>query len=185
MPVASFVESFKHSPVQQPDNSWVWAYSVPVLGSVYEAELNGKYIDRGVRWEMRVSKPGEYSDFLWYHGESDLPATSGFWVLKNKPSEPADLLRIDWQRNPARQTGSIKYTNVVPGGAENGGYISYSVSTSKPYDRAYTIYNKGKSQTTYIEWNDATRDGRVKDSAHFKDNNWHYWDSQLINAEGK
>jgi hypothetical protein len=74
---------------------------------------------------------------------------------------------------------------VVPGGADNGGHISYSVSTSTPYDRAYTIYNKGKSQTTYIEWNDATRDGRVKDSAHFRDTNWHYWDSQLVNAEGK
>ena len=185
VPVASFVESFKHSPTQQPDLSWVWTYTVTVQRSTYSAELHGRYIDRGVRWEMHVSKQGEYSDFVWYYGESDLLATEGFWVLKNKPSDPTDLIRINWRRDTAKNTGDIKYANVVPGGAENGGYISYSVTRSTPYDRAYNIYNKGKNQTTYIEWNSATKEGRVKDSAHFRDDNWHYWNSELINVESR
>lgn len=183
VPVASFVESFKYSPVQQPDYSWVWKYSVPVLHSVYEAELHGKYIDNGVRWEMYISKQGEYTGFLWYYGESDLPATQGFWILKNKPSDPNDLLRIDWKRNLAQKTSEIKYTNIVPGGVENGGFISYAITTSTSFDSTYTIFNKWKNQTTYIEWNSSTKAGRVKDSVHFKDDNWHCWDSRQNNTE--
>ncbi len=183
VPVASFVESFKHSPVQQPDYSWIWTYSVPVLNSIYEAELHGKFIDNGIRWEMYISKQGEYQDFLWYYGESDLPATKGFWILKNKPSEPNDLLRIDWKRDLTQKTSEIKYTNIIPGGVENGGYISYAITTSTAYDRTYTIFNKGKKQTTNIEWNSSTIAGRVKDSLHFSDDIWHCWDSQHVNTE--
>ena len=185
VPVASFVESFKYSPIQQSDYSWVWRYSVPVLNSVYEAELHGKYIDTGVRWEMYISKQGEYTGFLWYYGESDLPATKGFWILKNKPSDPNDLLQIDWRRDPAQKISEIEYTNIVPGGAENGGYISYAVTTSTLFDRTYTIFNKGKKQTTYIEWNSLTENGRVKDSIHFSNDNWYCWDSQHLNSECK
>ena len=103
--------------------------------------------------------------------------------MKSKPSDPTDLIRIDWRRNPSRNTSDIKYTNVVPGGPENGGYISYAVTGSTPYDRTYTIYNKGKNQTTYIEWNSATKEGRVKDAAHFRDDSWHYWNSELLNVQ--
>jgi hypothetical protein len=183
VPVASFVESFKHTPVQQSDGSWVWTYNVPVGGTTYNAALHGKYVNQGVRWEMYVTKQGEYSDFLWYYGESDLPVTSGFWVLKDKPFVPTDLLRIDWHRNLENNTGDIKYTNIIPGGAENGGFISFTVSESIEFDRAYQIFNKGKNETTYIEWNHVTLEGRVKDSIHFGNNDWHCWDSQLINTD--
>jgi len=182
VPVASFIEAFKYSPIQQPDYSWVWKYNVPVLNSVFEAELHGKYIDNGVRWEMYISKQGEYTGFLWYYGESDFPASKGFWILKNKPSNPSDLLRIDWYRNLAQKTNEIKYTNIVPGGSENGGYISYTFTTSSSFDSTYIIFNKGQNQTTYIEWNSSTQAGRVKDSIHFSDDNWHCWDSQHINS---
>jgi hypothetical protein len=183
VPVASFVESFNHTPVQQPDYTWVWTYDVPVGGVVYIVELHGKYIDNGVRWEMYISKQGEYSDFLWYYGESDLPATEGYWVLKNKPAVPTDLLRIDWHRNLADKTSDIKYMNVVPGGSENGGFISYAITRATTYDRSYEIFNKGKNETTNIEWNSVTKEGRVKDALHFGDGNWRCWNSQLVNTE--
>ncbi len=181
IPVASFVESIKQTPVKQPDNSWVWTYSITVQEITYTAELHGKYIDSGVRWDMYITKQNEYTNFLWYYGESNSDNTQGYWVLKERPTKTDDLLRIDWHRNPASETGDIKYTNIVPGGAENGGYISFTVSQNEPYNRSYTIYNKGKNETTYIEWNKSTRAGRVKDSQHFGDDNWHYWDSSLKN----
>ncbi len=183
VPVASFVESFKHTPTPQPDASWIWTYDVPVAGVTYTAALHGKYIDKGVRWEMYITKQGEFLDFLRYYGESDLPETEGFWVLKNTPAIPTDLIRIDWHRNPSNNTGDIKYTNVVPGGSENGGFISFAMTTSNSFDRAYEIYNKGKNETTNIEWNSITKEGRVKDTLHFGDTNWRCWNSQLINSE--
>jgi hypothetical protein len=182
IPVTSFAESIKQTPVNQPDGSWIWTYSITVAGITYSAELHGKYISSGVRWEMYITKQNEYTDFLWYYGESDTNNTKGYWLLKDKPSNPNDLLRIDWQRNPANETGDIRYTNIVPGGIENGGYISFEVSQDEPYNRSYIIYNKGKNETTYIEWSNTTITGRVKDSIHFKDNNWHCWDSNLNNV---
>ncbi len=182
IPVTAFVESIKQTPVKQPDGSWIWTYSITVVGTTYTAELHGKYVSSGVRWDMYITKENEYTDFLWYYGESDSNNTKGYWVLKDKPSNPNDLLRIDWHRNPVNETGVIKYTNIVPGGTENGGYISFELSQVETYNRAYVIFNKSKNETTYIEWSSTNKAGRVKDSVHFKDSNWHCWDSNLNNV---
>ena len=176
VPVAAFIESFDHSPEQQPDYTWIWSYDVPVDDQLYNAELHGKFIDNGIRWEMYISKEGEYSNFQWYYGESNLPATEGFWILKKNPSDPTELLRIDWHRDITDGSNDIEYTNIVPGGPENGGYIFYEATTESPYDRSYEIYNKGKDNTTNIEWNSSTMEGRVKDSRHFGNSDWHCWD---------
>ena len=177
IPVAAFLESFNHSPEQQPDYTWVWSYDVTINDIAHMVELHGRYIDNGVRWEMYVSKEGEYTEFQWYYGESALPATEGYWILKKNPSDPTDLLRIDWHRDIAEDSHDIKYTNIVPGGPENGGYILYEVTAETPYDRSYEIYNKGKRNTTYIEWDSAQRAGQVKDLRHFGDSEWHCWDA--------
>jgi|WetSurMetagenome_2_1015567.scaffolds.fasta_scaffold124946_2 hypothetical protein len=182
IPMASFVASINQTPVKQPDNSWVWTDSITVQGITYTAELHGKYISSGVRWDMYISKQNDFTDFLWYYGETNNNNTSGFWVLKEKPSKSVDLLRIDWHRNSADETGDIKYTNIQAGGADNGGYISFVVNKQAPYDRSYTIFNKSKNETTDIEWSVSTKAGRVKDSQHFGDSNWHYWDSSLKNT---
>lgn len=182
IPVDAFVKSLTQNPVRQPDNSWVWTYSVTVQLVTYTAELHGKYIDDGVRWDMYISQQNGFTDYPWYYGESDFANTEGFWVLKAEPAKNTDLLRIDWHRDPAKGTGDITYTNIVPNGPENGGYISFAVTDDEPYDRSYTIFNKGKNQTTYIEWVNATLVGRVKDSAHFGDSTWHCWDATLTNT---
>ncbi len=181
VPVAAFAESFNHIPQQQADYSWIWSYNVSLLGIVYTAELHGKFIDNGVRWDMYISKQGEYADFLWYYGESDLPATEGFWILKHNPSDPTDFIQIDWGRDLAEGTHDIRYTNIVPGGAENGGYIWHGLTT-EPFDRFFNLFNKGQNNHTYIEWNSTTKAGRVKDAKHFGDNEWHYWDSNHMDV---
>jgi len=179
VPVASFGESFHHVPTRQPDHSWVWTYEVTVQKATYTAELHGRYTESGVRWDMYVTKQGEYSNFRWYYGESNVRATEGYWIMMNRPADPSDLLRIDWHRNSNHGTSDIRYTNIVPGGPENGGYIFYEVSTDSPYNLSYDIYNKGKDNHTYIEWSNATKAGRVKDPLHFGDSQWHCWDDNL------
>ena len=179
IPTAAFVESLKQTPVKQPDGAWIGTYSLTVQGTTYTAKLRGTYVTAGVRWEMYISKQNEYIDYLWYYGESSLGSTNGYWVLKDKPAIATDLLRIDWNRNPTAQTGEIKYTNIVPGGSENGGYISFTVAQSQAYDRSYVIYNRGKNESMEIAWNAATKAGRVKDLIHFGDSAWHCWDTSL------
>jgi len=182
VPVAAFRESFHHTPVEQPDGSWVWSYSIVLGSAVYTAKLRGQFIAEGVRWEMRISKAGEYEDFLWYYGEHRLPATEGFWILKLSPANPIDFLRIDWSRNISAGTYTIKYTNIVPGGPENGGYIDFQYTKDVPYDYTCDIYNRGEDNHTCIEYSSSTGEGRVKDFKHFGDNEWHCWDSDRMNV---
>jgi len=182
VPVAAFQASFRNIPLQQEDGSWVWSYAVRIGETVHSAKLHGQFITEGVRWDMRISKEGEYEDFLWYYGESDLPATDGFWILKQSPAVPEDLLRIDWSRNVSAETHTIRYTNIVPDGPENGGYIDARHTDDTPYDRIWDIYNKGQDNHTYIEWSSATGEGRVKDVQRFGDEEWHCWDGDRLNV---
>ncbi len=183
VPVAAFAASFQNIPYKENDRTWIWEYSVNIGGKKHTAELQGAYIPEGVEWEMRISKKGEYTDFLWYNGQSNLGGTEGYWIMKENPSKPNDLLRIDWERDPYEQTNEIKYTNIKPGGPENGGYIRTSVTNDTPYDASWDIYNKGQDNHTYIEWNRSTEKGRVKDSKRFSDSQWHCWGSDHKNLD--
>jgi hypothetical protein len=182
VPVAAFRASFHNIPLQLDDGSWLWDYSVNVGGSIYTAELHGQFITEGVHWAMNISKEGEYEDFLWYYGECDLPATGGFWILKKSPADPTDLVRVDWSRNISAGTHAVRYTNIVPDGLDNGGYIDTQYTKGVPYDHIWDMYNKDEDNHTYIEWSSTTKEGRVKDLDRFGDSDWHCWDSDLMNV---
>lgn len=179
IPVASFAESFNHSPVLQNDGTWIWSYNVNLGSTQYTASLHGKIVDANVNWNMYISKAGEYTDFNWYSGSSHLSGSHGTWTLMDTPSNPTPLLQIDWNYDKATNTGDLKYTNVVPNGPENGGYIYYGTDTTVDYDAFYDIYNKGLDDLIEIEWNRMLFDGRVRNLNHFGNLDWHYWDSNL------
>jgi hypothetical protein len=181
VPVAAFRESFHHTPVQQPDGSWIWSYSVNIGVSIYTAELHGQFITEGARWEMRISKEGEYEDFLWYYGEHNLPATEGFWILKKSHADPTDFIQIDWSRNISAGTYAITYTNIAPADPLNGCYVDVQYTKGVPYDYICDIYNEVAGNHTYIDWSSTTGAGRVKDFQHFGDNDWRCWDSDQMN----
>jgi hypothetical protein len=182
VPVAAFRASFEHAPVQQDDGSWLWSYSVNIGNATYTAQLHAQFITEGVRWVMNISKEGEYENFMWYYGECNLPATEGFWILKKSPADPTDSVRIDWSRNISAGTHAVRYTNIVPGAPENGGYIDTQYTKGTPYDHIWDLHNKGQDNHTYIEWSSTTAEGRVKNSSHFGDESWHCWNSTRTNV---
>lgn len=181
VPVAAFHESFNHQPTLQPDNTWVWPYSFTVWGFVYNAELHAETVAGNTEWSMYISKEGVYADFLWFSGVSNLPLTEGTWTLNKDPNDPTPFIGIEWHRDPIDGTADIKYTNIVPGGSENGGYIFYGITNETPYDAFYDIYNKGKDNHTDIEWNRTTLEGRVRDPWFYGDNDWRCWNGDLEN----
>lgn len=174
VPVAAFLESFNHQPVLQPDGSWLWAYDVNVSGTVYHAKLFGQTVQQGISWRMLVSKEGAYTDFEWFTGFSNLPATEGTWQLNRDPGDPNAFLAIEWQRNAQDSTGSIKYTKV-----QTGGFIYYGKTTDPIYDAFYQIFNAEQNNETDIKWNIGNKNGRVNDQLHFGNTDWHCWDENL------
>ncbi|MFC1799764.1 hypothetical protein ACFL2Z_02500 [Candidatus Eisenbacteria bacterium] len=180
IPVAAFLESFNHEATRQPNGSWLWDYNFTV-GVIHLAELYGKIEDDDVVWEMYISREGEggYTDFLWFSGRSALDGSQGTWTLYQDPDSPTEMIGITWHRDAEAGTADIRYTNIVPGGPEYGGYIHYGVTGGDPYDAFYDIYNKGKENHTNIEWNIDDKYGRVKDPAHFLDQDWYCWNGAL------
>lgn len=177
VPVAAFVESFNHVPMQMDDGSWLWSYSVTAGSQVYRAKLYGAIGGTGTTWRMYISKDGVYESFLWYTGEADLLLTRGSWTLNRSPEQAHPLIEITWHRDPQQATGDIRYTNVEEGNPENGGYIFWGTTTGEPHDAFYDVCNKGQNNHTEAEWDQVTGAGRVRDPHHFGDSAWHCWDA--------
>jgi hypothetical protein len=183
IPVASFVESFNHEPELQEDGWWLWSYSVTVGVNVYTAELYGRFGGLGTRWEMYVSKAGDYTDFLWYKGEADILLTEGWWLLYESPQSPNEFLDIEWQRDPVTATGDIRYTVVKAGHVQEGGYIFYGTTTDTVHDAFYDIYDIAADNHLDVEWHQTDEYGRVRDPRHFGNDDWYCWDGNHDDTE--
>lgn len=178
VPVTAFLESFNHQAVYYPDEDhWLWRYNFWVAGAAHLAELKGYIANDTVNWEMRITKANHYTSFLWYYGKNSFDRSGGYWILNENPDSPSPLLRIDWTYDGGG-IGDISYTNIIPGGAENGGYIHYG-SMEGDLTRFYDIYNKGQDNLCKIQWNHNDLHGHVQDPDRFGDNQWHCWDITL------
>lgn len=183
IPVAAFREAFNHQPVLQSDGSWLWQYDIEVQEENYTAKLFGKTITEGVEWRMLLSKSGAYTDFEWFTGLSNLPATEGTWMLNKNPESPVPYISVEWSRNTQEETAEIKYTLISPSLAQDGSYIHYGKTNDVPMNRFYRIYKSEEENLIDIQWNYESHFGRVMDMLHFQDKNWHCWDSKLDDTE--
>lgn len=171
LPVLAFKAALNQTPVAQDDGSWEWSYTV--LGAAIK--LNGKVENSTVTWNLYVD------DFKWYTGTHDTGFSSGTWTFYKSKEENHEILGIAWTKNTATGTYDIKYTNIEPGGTENGGYIQYGLTTGSPYNAFYDIYNKGQNNLTNVKWNTSTKEGSIKDPKFYNDSNWHCWDAAGAN----
>ncbi len=183
VPVLAFTEAFNHQPTLQNDGSWLWTYNFTAGGVIYTSKLYGTPNVDGVDWKMLLTKTGEYSDFEWFTGFSNLPATEGTWTLNLDPANPEPFINIDWQRNVEENTASVQYTNIIPGDPGNGSYIKYGKTIDSTYNRYYKIWSAQNSNLTDIIWNYENHFGSVNDQQHFGDPNQHCWDELLMDSD--
>jgi len=178
VPVASLNEAIKHECTKVETNKWVWAFSVVAPDkATYTCQLYATVTKTEVNWEMKISKASGFQNFTWYTGVSKIDGTQGTWTLFDNPLSNKQIIGIEWHHN-ADNTADIKYTNIVPSGSENGGYIQYG-TTKNTLNAFYSIFTKGKNNLTQIEWNITTHEGHVKDAIKFGDSKWHCWNTTL------
>lgn len=184
VPVASFYEAFNHQYIKENDNLWSWSYSFIAQNVNHTAKLTAMYIedDNKIQWDMYISKDKVYSNFHWYSGYSNISGLEGKWTLNESNIKPSPLLEILWHRNTSTGASDIKYTNIVPNGPENGGYIYYSVTPGATLDASYDIFNKGENNLINIQWNKTSKNGRIKDAKHFLNTDWHCWDNLFLDC---
>jgi hypothetical protein len=172
VPVCTFLEAFNHECTwSSGDEAWRWKYSTMVGLLTYDVKLLGKVEGDSAHWRMYITHEGDYEDFLWYQGWSQLNDLGGRWVMYESPTKTNELLGIYWEKNTVDNTVSIMYKNICPTwispfGNGSGGYIYYGTSVNT-YNRFYTIYDAVNDNETNIEWNFGDERGRIVDSIKY------------------
>ena len=180
VPVAAYKTALSQEAHHVSGDKWVWEYSVGLGFKVYTARLYGETFEDKVVWEMYISLQNDFKDFLWFSGTQNIEGTAGQWIIYESPTKNNELLQIDWTKNVDDETGTLKYTNIKPEGAENGGYIYYGNDQEGEYNAFFDIYNKGQDNLIEIDINTTHNNGRIKHFNYYLDNLWHCWNSSLI-----
>ncbi|MEQ8302600.1 MAG: hypothetical protein RIB47_04350 [Cyclobacteriaceae bacterium] len=161
------------------NNTWQWTYNFSVAGVSHSAKLQGTLVSDGVTWKMLLSKGNEFTDYVWYTGESNSLRTQGSWTLNFGPVENKPFLSIDWNRNVDNTVADIKYTSIDPDATGKGGYIHFGINEETTFNAFYDIFDKENDNKADIEWNRESNEGRVKNPGHFLDEDFHCWDADL------
>ncbi len=180
VPVAAYEHALEQEAQHVSGDKWVWEYQFGIGFKIYTVQLFGEKSKEEVTWEMHVSLTGDFQDFVWFTGTQNLEGTAGQWIIYKSPTENHQLLQIDWTKNLTDNTGTLKYTNIEPEGAENGGYIYYGNDQSGEYNAFFDIFNKGQNNLTEIDVNTTYSNGRIKNPNYYKDSIWHCWNTQLL-----
>jgi hypothetical protein len=174
IPTFAFVESFNHEPTQISDFMWEWSYTVRTENNeYYTARLTGEILTDSLDWNMYLSKGDDFQDFHWYYGKSSISNTGGWWILNESPEVPEQVLRMYWSRTSTEE-GTLRYTYVKPGDKDNGNYIEYreAKENDKFLNAAFDVVDLDEEQVN-IEWNQRTKEGRVKKAG---EDFWSCWD---------
>jgi hypothetical protein len=186
VPVAAFYESFNHEAVYQGFGVWLWEYSVTDASGTYNAKLYGELlVSEEVKWDMYVSKVGGFQNVHWYTGITAWDESYANWTLNFNPDNPMPFIQADYQADNGSGVGAIRYTNIIPGNAGNGGYIEYREGeyNGGEFNRAYDVFQVELDNLLEINWNETDKHGRVKDFKKFGDYDWHCWDGNFQDTE--
>jgi hypothetical protein len=181
IPVTAFKLAIDQDPVFVEEKTWQWNYNVTVASVAYKVKLRGKIEATEVTWKLYVTKEGDFTDFLWIDGSSNLEGTSGAWTINQSPASATALLRIDWTKTAAA-IGTVKYTYVKSGDTFSSSYIEYGLTTGA-LNAFFNVYYKNdlKFSDVEIQWNTTSKNGRVK-SADYLEGVWYCWDSGHLNV---
>ena len=186
LPVAAFGEAFNHNPVSAGGGVYIWSYDFELGGKMYTAALSGQFIDGGgTKWEMVMSQEGGFSDVTWYTGTVSRDASSATWVLNQQVdnstiSQPA--FSIEYNNDAVAGEFFIRYTDIRAGSEGNGNYIEFRTQPNEPFNRAYDIFIE-ENQLLEIQWESPTGEGRIRNAKIYDDNDWHCWNTQLMDID--
>lgn len=187
IPITAFSHAFDYEAEYIGDLTWEWTYdyqSPPDHGSTkYEVSLTGQYISNNdeVAWTMTVTEKGTSNSFVWYEGIVSRTNTTGMFTINKDPQNPQPYMSIEFSKKVASNDVTIRFSNVLANDPGQGDYIEWRTENANELDRIYHVFTK--DNLLEIEANDANRNGRVKDPAHFEDSDWHCWNTAKVNID--
>jgi hypothetical protein len=174
--VATFKAAYGADPVEQDDGSWLWPYTINILGHKIEAELTGSLEGFATAWSMRVTSDSfdpPLEDFEWYTGECSLDGTSGDWLFFDYkiPDTATKLATIEWKVESTSKS-ELTFTNITEGRENSGDILTYSVDGTTAL---VTFYDASEDITADITWDLDTIAGSIEVPG-YNNGERAYWD---------
>lgn len=181
-PTAAFQRAFHEQAQYINNNTFQWKYvHNDQNGKSYEIELTGQYIAnfQEVEWKLIGSEIGGFSNFTWFTGTTKIDFSSGTFTLNKDPFNPKAYLQMDFDKT-SPQEASLRFTSIEPG--SNGNYIEYRTNLNNYLNKEFDLMIN-QTNLLEIQWNEASRDGRVKHPQRFNDSDWHCWNSDQLDIQ--
>ncbi len=184
VPTTAYRVALEQTPTFDADlRAWVWAYDVNLnTAGVYGVKLTAELSEDGVTWTGYISKEGVFEDFVWFEGTSAIDGDSGSWTLYESPTNGNAWLSADWERSEVDGKANVTFT-VEKTGDNLGSSLSYSAFAEGDFNREVIINNVSADNIITVKWHSSNKNGQVKSQAHFQDDAFHCWDSQLQDVD--
>ena len=143
----------------------------------YEMNLKASYESDSQEIVWTLSEAGGRE---WLEGTTSRDASEGtFFVLPLDGSQNAVYRITFFQKEKSRQ---IRYAHLSSSRLEKERYVEHQIRSENEYDQAFEIQGSPthSGNLLKVEWNSASKEGRVMDAAHFMDYAWHDWDERQI-----
>ncbi len=180
-------ESSYNDFVFQKDETWLMDFDFNIEDFNYNTNLFGIIESEAVLFKTFLSLNSSDTSLIFLNGKFYGDSSAGQWIL-NKPGFDEDtvytgikFMTVDWSLDSLDQT-EIKFTDNQTG-LSNLNYILYKDSIDTKYNSYINIYESGSDNHSIIEWNNLTKEGRMKDLLHFSDENWYCWDEEYQNID--
>lgn len=184
LPVAAYNQLLGQDADYLGDNIWQWKYSFTWHESEYTATLTAERLNNEeFSMEMLIAlSTATEAGFKWFEGIVRYDHTAATWdVYKYSDMAAVKMLEVDWTKDYEAETSSLTYVYVEPGREQTGSSITMGKDPSLDYNAWYTITLA--AETIEIQWDTETKAGRVRNQNHFEDNNWHCWNSDLMDID--
>lgn len=150
-------------PVKQDDGSWLWSYTMTILGQKYTANLTSQLEPSKVLWSMRVTNPlfkVPLDNFEWYTGETALDNSSGNWRFfdYNTPDMANEIGTIEWSVQVLAES-KIVFSSKNPQSQNYGDIVTYSVEGT---NALITFFDASENITAEVTWDLVTIAGSIK-----------------------
>lgn len=184
VPISSYAYALQQEPEYVGNKTWEWSYDFNILQLDYTATLVGKRLDNetfSMKMKIALSSLPAVS-FTYFDGVCRYDHTGASWNLyKNDNGNSVKVLEVEWTKDYVTEDAMMKYTYVEPGMNETGSYIMWNYDADAVYDASYTI--SLSTGMVNIEWDMASKAGRIKNPVYFEDTNWHCWNSLLEDVD--
>lgn len=175
MPVTAYLISTNKG-ADYIDGRWVWNADFKLSGDQYKSSLSAIANENEVVWEMLISKPGTFDNFVALKGQSALDRKSGSWSLYKYPVDSVEAVKIKWEENAEGVVHKMKYT-----AHKEGSFIEYSLTGETMYDGLYNLLNNGN--TASVGWNRDKKNGWIMEQAYYQDDQRHCWNISFEDDE--